>query len=440
MEEILKKMNEMEDKRQKERMEDKEALKVLATGFQDVVKREMEDAMQPWKERTVRVEEKTAEMGEDMRKLTAEVRGLREQMSTRQEERSYAGVTEHVGARHEGARHEGVRFEGARHGGVVTGANAVPIGAGGIVSEDQEEKQRIRTLLGEAKRVVGLKPMDKLHVEHTKKRLAAIEGETEDEKEMRAKKGAVIFFLKAEMKMKEDDIAKLDIVKIFAPAREEWNTLYVELGTWEQARFLLSFTSYLRRGTAGEDRLEVIKYIPRDLFARFKAINAMGNKARIDSDKTINFRVGFGSEDFILQQKPRGSKGWGPPLPLPADLPGFEHHVALPRGDRSPGAAPGRPALTPEQQARSKRTREEGGSPSSPSSTTPRSKRLETADLVGSPTISPVKAGEGLLAAAASTDIGSFDSFDSITPAAATTETLFIVKTRSKKAIQEKAQ
>merc|ERR1719319_662804 len=105
--------------------------------------------------------------------------------------------------------------------------------------------------------------------------------------------------------MKEADISELVIVKIFAPAREDWSTLYVELASWEQASFLLSFTTFLRRGTTGEDRLECIKYIPRDLFSRFKAITAMGNQARLDSGKTINFRVSFGTEDFILQQKPR---------------------------------------------------------------------------------------------------------------------------------------
>ena len=83
----------------------------------------------------------------------------------------------------------------------------------------------------------------------------------------------------------------------------------------------MSFTSNMKRGTSGEDRLEVIKYIPKDLFNRFKAISALGNKARVESERTISFRVGFGQDDFILQQKPRGSRGWGPPLPLPAGLP-----------------------------------------------------------------------------------------------------------------------
>ena len=90
-------------------------------------------------------------------------------------------------------------------------------------------------------------------------------------------------------------------------------------------------------------------------------------------------------------------------LPLPTNLPPFEHH--MPRSSRSPGQAPGRPALTPEQ-AR-KRNRETP----SPSGNTPPPKKsfdqqLDLANLVSSPTITPTKSGQGLLAAAAVRDSG----------------------------------
>ena len=126
--------------------------------------------------------------------------------------------------------------------------------------------------------------------------------------------------------------------------------LYVELATWEMAEFTRSFTTAMRRGTTGEDRVEVVKYIPQDLFVRFKTINSIGNQARLDSNKTTNFRVSFGKEDFILQQKTRGSKGWGLPLSLPANLPPFEHHLPVAPGHQvrlqaallSPRSRPGR--------------------------------------------------------------------------------------------------
>ena len=57
-------------------------------------------------------------------------------------------------------------------------------------------------------------------------------------------------------------------------------------------------------------------------------------------EKNINFRVTFGDTDFRLQFKNRGSRYWDTPVALPEDLPGVEYQ--LPRGDRSPGEAPGR--------------------------------------------------------------------------------------------------
>ena len=416
--EMKEKSEAMEEKRQRERKEDKEEMKAVASEIKDGVKKEIDDVLKPWQERTLRVEESMAGLGEQVKRLTEELRQVKEQMPCgKGEGKSYANVTRRSG------------------GGALTGANTVPIGGGRTQGEEEQvevekgeveqeevqqrekervERERIRGLLADARRVVGLKPIDKKHVEHTKRRLKEIEGETEEDKERRAKEGTVMLFLKCELKMKEEDIGKLEIKKIFAPAKVEWNTLYVELGSWEQAKFLLSFTTFLRRNTTGEDRLEVVNYIPRDLFERFKAITAVGNQARISSGKTISFRVGFGSDDFILQQKPKGSRGWGPPVPLPADLPPFQHHIHLPRGARSPGEAPGRPAMTPEQQER-KRDRE-GASPtgSTPVSKKTFEQRLEEAGLVGSPTITPTKPGEGLLAAPARPDLGNITS---VTPA-----------------------
>jgi hypothetical protein len=202
-------------------------------------------------------------------------------------------------------------------------------------------------------------------------------------------------------------------VKIFSPAREDWNTLYVELATWEMAEFTRSFTTFMRRGTTGEDRVELINYIPRDLFNRYKAINAIGNQARLESNKTTTFRVSFGVDYFILQQKLRGSRGPGSPLLLPADLPPFEHHMQ--RSSMSPGEAPGRPALTPEQ------TRKRNREVPSPSGNTPPLKKtfeqqLDSANLVSSPTITPTKSGQGLLAAAALRDSGVVMSVTSTPP------------------------
>jgi hypothetical protein len=155
--------------------------------------------------------------------------------------------------------------------------------------------------------------------------------------------------------------------------------------------FLMSFKQYMRKGVEGAEKAEVINYIPKELFTRYKAITKIGNEARHKSGKTVNFRVTLGDEDFRLQYKARGSKYWDTPVHLPEDLPGVEHQ--LPRGNRSPGEAPGRRPLKPELERTSKR-------PASGSTgLTPPTKKNAESDLVGEATITPVKEGEGLMAA-----------------------------------------
>ena len=415
---------EEEEKRQKEREEDKAEIKSMAKEVTDGVKKEVMEAMKPWQERTVVLEENTAMVGEEVRRmagelrelkeregekvrnLVGEVKELREKLESKQESRSYAATVEHSG------RRPAVP--------ALTGANSVPIGGG--VRLEQEERQRIRGLFSHARKVIGLRPIERSHVDKVNKRLEEVEGESEKERQERAKMQAVKDFFKYEMRMRPDDMEKLEIVKIFPPAKDEWDVLYVELATMELAQFAMAFTAYMRRGTVGEDRVEVVKYVPRDIYTRFRAVNALGNQARIESGKSINFRVTFGMDDFILQHKQKGSKGWGPPLPLPADLPAVEHHLHLPRGTRSPGEAPGRPALAPTPEQARKRDRE-----GSPTGSTPPTKKtdLENAVLVGSPTITPPRPGAGLLAAPAGLQ-GSITDIQASTPIA--------TKTRSQKA------
>ena len=275
-------LKEMEERKLKEREEDKKERKAVADEIKEGVKKEMQEVMKPWQERTVRVEESTAEMGEEVKRLAAEMRELKEQL-TRKNDHSYASVAG-----------SGVKIYPKENS----------------LQEGEEEKERIRLMFMNGKKIIGLKPIDKAHVEHVKRRQAEeMEGKEENVKEEKAKEEAVKLFLKYDMKMKDEDIAELDMVKIFHPAKDDWNVLYVELGSSEQAQFAYSFTKHMKSGITGESRTEVIKYIPRDLFSRFKAVTALGHKARLESKNTINFCVSFGIEDFILQHKPKGSRG-----------------------------------------------------------------------------------------------------------------------------------
>ena len=272
MDYIIKLLKEIEERGQQEREEDKQERKAVADEIKEDVKKEMQESMKPWQERTIRFEESTIDMREEVKRLAIELREIKEQVVTDLKKQSYASATGRSGASCSS----------------LTEANTVLISKTVNTKEDLEEKARIASLLSSGSKVIDLKPTDKRHVEHVTRRLEDILDETEVQRDERAKEGAVNLFLKHEMKMKDEVKEELDKVKIFSPTKDEWNILYVEQATWEMAKFLTSFTTYMRRNTKGEDRVEVIKYIPRDLFTRYKAINAFGNKLRLESNNTMS--------------------------------------------------------------------------------------------------------------------------------------------------------
>ena len=248
-----------------------------------------------------------------------------------------------------------------------------------LPSRGMEDKDdRVKRIIREAKRVVGMKPIDKAHVQHTMRRNRESDKDMdEDERWEKALNETVKSFLKYEMKMKEEDIEQLKIVKIFPPAKEEWNTVYVELESTEMVNFLMSFTQYMRRDKK-EDRPSIEKYIPKELFARYSAVEKIAFEIRQESNFKLATNVSFGEQDFVLKTRskdiqPGGTKTpWRhlDPVPLPEDLPKFETRLvsAAPRTMRSPTQAPGRPALTPEQGDK----RKERGTPRSSESPEPK--------------------------------------------------------------------
>ena len=136
----------------------------------------------------------------------------------------------------------------------------------------EDKDNRVKQIIREAKKVVGMKPIDKAHMQHTMKRNRETDEDMdEDERWEKALDETVKAFLKYEMKMKSEDLEQLQIVKIFPPAKEEWNTVYVEFESIEMVNFLMSFTQYMRRDTK-EDRPSIEKYIPKELFARYSAV------------------------------------------------------------------------------------------------------------------------------------------------------------------------
>ena len=391
-------MKASEDKRQEERDEDKKELKEMGTKIKSGIE-EMKQIIKPWEERTAKVEEKAALIEDKVEKLTKQVlelKGMKEkemQEMERKEKEALEKEKEEKMQKEEERKAKELNdkdvkelretVEMLQQRPEKTYAN---VAASGIesrqrvtASEDNLEKER--KLFRAAKCVIGLKPIGKKLVEDKKRELeeaGEFEGNewTEDDKMADAKAKLAREFLELEMKMNQEDLNRIVLLKVFTTTKADWNTVYVTLASEKQVQFVMSFTQYMRKGVVGEERPEVVKYIPKELFSRFKAITRIGNKTRFDKNNTINFRVSLDKEDFVLQYKEKGSKFWEDPVELPEGLPGIEHQI--PRGTRSPGEAQGRKPLNPENDRKRER-------PSSSSSgITPPSKKTSEDNIENS--------------------------------------------------------
>ena len=427
LKEIMTFLKSQEEVRRADREDDRKVLNEMGDKIRGGIKEELKEMMRPLEERTAKVEENVSKVQDEVGKLALEVRELKEMRKKEVEEKAVQESErkekelrdkdvkekekEQIDAKERELSELKETVARLKEGPVMSYATVAARGLEKVsgrekrrettheASEDKQEKVRI--MFAAARLVVGLRPITKEDVKECKKLMnesGENEGKSEEMKENDARVEAAEQFLKMEMKMADDDIKNMGVEKIFAPNKDNWDTLYVRLDSEEDVSFLMAFKKYMRKGVEGAEKAEVINYIPKELFTRYKAVTKIGNEARYESGKTINFRVTLGDEDFRLQYKTRGSKFWDTPVHLPEDLPGIEHQ--LPQGNRSPGEAPGRRPLKPEQEKTSKR-----GRPASTSTgLTPPNKKsadddLEAVSLVGEATITPVKEGEGLMAA-----------------------------------------
>ena len=385
---IMAYLKTVEDNRQLERKDDREDDKKVMNDMVDKIRggirTELKEMIKPWEERSAKVEESVMKVQDEVNKLALEVKELKDMKKKEVEERVVleSEIKEKELRERELKKKEQEQIEvkekelkelketvtKLKEGPEMSYARVVARGFEKVsgregrrevihdASEDKQEKTR--SIFATAKRVVGLRPITKEDVKECKEKMdesGENEGKSEGRKEDDARVEAIEQFLVKEMKMTRDDIKTMGVERIFAPAKDDWDTLYVKLDSEAEVSYLMAFKQYMRRGVEGVEKAEVINYIPRELFTRYKAITKIGNEARYRSGKTINFRVTFGDEDFRLQYKTRGSKYWDAPVPLPEDLPAVEHQ--LPRGNRSPGEAPGRRPRDQEQERLNKRER-----------------------------------------------------------------------------------
>ena len=233
-----------DEKRQAEREEDARRMEKfkddLINSVKTEIKNEVQVAIEPLKERQERTEKEAEETNEKVEMIFQEMKKMKEQMNKIVEiganpEEGRVADGEPGGKREKDILPDGWRLRNK----TLESRKQCPPGM-----EDQSAK-----LLRNARRLLGFKPIDKVHVEQCMRRVEQEnENLSKEDAWERAKEKAVCEFLKYEMKMKEDDIEQPKTVMIYPPAKEEWNVLYVEYEHVEMVNFVMSFAQFMRKG------------------------------------------------------------------------------------------------------------------------------------------------------------------------------------------------
>ena len=230
IQEMFKKQREEE---KKEREMEKEALiKDKRVGIKEEIKTEMK----PLEIKTDNIEKVAVGIGNEMKDLAQKVSTLEEELAqlkqnhegTSREERTYRDITR-------GGR-PNLLPENKKEQAYVK------------PTPKENKEENVKKVIGKAAKIIGLKPIDKLHVQHIMRRqkedLTHLE---EEEQWQEALSTAVKLFLEKEMRIGKEEYNNLEIVKIFPPAKDDWNVLYVEFKTRKQASLVYTYTQYMRR-------------------------------------------------------------------------------------------------------------------------------------------------------------------------------------------------
>ena len=314
--------------RQRERQED---MAKLADMIKDGVKEEVQSALKPLEDRIVGQEKRSEGLSGQVVQLLEDMEALKSQVKVAKE---FPALPQPTG----GAL---ARFVAAGAGGVTGDVAACDReaggGAAGIVpvfrEVNDDSEARTLDICARARRIIGFTPIEPWMIELQKTAYGA--KDTQEAMLMEIKS-----YLKCEMKVKPCDIAKIDIVKVFPTAKEEWNTLYVEFGSESEVDKLFSYTKVICKA---DHRLT--RWIPKELYNRFRALESMAYKLRQDmkiQGSKVRTRVKVGRSDLEFSVR-FPNTGWRTES-LPEGLPDIDLEAGR-RSSLTASPPPGRPNM-----------------------------------------------------------------------------------------------
>ena len=194
-------------------------------------------------------------------------------------------------------------------------------------NSDEDYKEDVRDLCASGRRVIGFTPIEPRMLDLQMRSYGAKNLEEAILMEIKS-------YLKCELKVRPSDIEKLDIVKIFPPAKENWNVLYVEFGNEHQVDQLFTYT---KRMVKQDHR--VVRWFPRQMYDRYRAVEAIGYEIRKSVKHKTRVNIGF--DDIELHTRMPNSNVWRK-QPLPYGLPRIDTSCKS-RPTISSSPPPGRP-------------------------------------------------------------------------------------------------
>ena len=113
------------------------------------------------------------------------------------------------------------------------------------------------------------------------------------------------------MKVSSEVFDKLKIEKIFPPAKEHWNTLYVQFTSVQSVQTFYRFSKHLRKNQ------RLVPYITRELYPRFRELQSMAYTLR-HSDMKYKTRVKILNNNLVLSKRSPSESTWTTVLTSPA--------------------------------------------------------------------------------------------------------------------------
>ena len=158
-------------------------------------------------------------------------------------------------------------------------------------SVDKETREK-RKLAAEARKILGV---HKISIEDVERASRTTDAKDQDEAYMEGLKE----FFKQEMRMDQEVFDSLGIKKVFPPAKDNWDTLYVMFESERAVNIIYSYAKNLKKNQ------RLVRYIPKEFYERYRAMEADAYILR-HGDKKFKTKVQMGFNDLILYKKEAG--------------------------------------------------------------------------------------------------------------------------------------